>query len=101
MSAADLHSSAIVIDGLVVAKWSRETFERMRAGGLTAANCTICIWEGVKDTLLHVAQFKGWFAEYADIIVPCHTVEDIRSAKATGRVGIILGWQNSSGVEDR
>jgi len=97
----DLHQAAIVFDGLVVAKWGRSTFEKMREGGLTAANCTICIWEGVKETLISVARFKRWFEELSDLIVPCRTVDDIRKAKTTGRVGIILGWQNSSGIEDR
>lgn len=96
-----LHNSSIVFDGLVVAKWQRETFEKMRLGGLTAANCTVCIWEGVKDTLLNISRFKRYFEEYSDVLVPCRTVEDIRSAKTTERVGIIFGWQNSSGAEDR
>jgi membrane dipeptidase len=35
-----------VIDGLIVSRWSREVFEGMRAGGITAANCTVAVWEG-------------------------------------------------------
>ena len=35
-----LHDSALVIDGLVIAKFDRSVFEDMRRGGLTAANCT-------------------------------------------------------------
>lgn len=101
MNYSSLHSSSIVFDGTIVAKWNRATFERMRAGGLTAANCTICVWEGIKDTLLNVAQFHRYFEEYIDLIVPCRTVMDIEKAKETGRVGIVLGWQNTSGIEDR
>jgi len=35
----------IVIDGLVIAKWSRAVFADMRKGGLTGANCTCSIWD--------------------------------------------------------
>jgi len=101
MNHNSLHASAVVFDGAVVAKWNRTTFESMRAGGLTAANCTICVWEGIKDTLLNVAQFYRHFEECADLIMLCRTVADIEKATQTGRVGIILGWQNTSGIEDR
>lgn len=101
MDSAALHSSSIVFDGLVVSKWQRPIFEKMRDGGLTAANCTVCIWEGVKETFLNIARFKRYFEENADLIVPCQTVADIHAAKQAGRVGIVLGWQNSSGAEDR
>ena len=101
MGHCNLHDSSIVFDGTIVAKWSRGTFEKMRAGGLTAANCTICVWEGIKDTLLNIAQFHRYFEEHADLIMLCRTVADIAAAKRTGRVGIVLGWQNTSGIEDR
>ena len=45
MSPAELHADSIVIDGLIIAKWNRELFEDMRKGGLTAANCTVSVWE--------------------------------------------------------
>ena len=38
--AGTLHDDAIVIDGLIIANFSREVFLDMRRGGLTAANCT-------------------------------------------------------------
>jgi hypothetical protein len=37
MNARELHEGAIVFDGLIIAKWSREVFADMRRGGLTAA----------------------------------------------------------------
>jgi membrane dipeptidase len=101
MASSSIHDSSIIFDGLIVSKWGRPVFENMREGGLTAANCTICIWEGMRDTLLNIAQWKRWFDEHGDIIMPCRSVADIREAKALGKVGIVLGWQNSSGIEDR
>jgi membrane dipeptidase len=96
-----LHGEAIIIDGLIVSDWGRPVFEAMHAGGLTAANCTTCVWENFRGCMDNLARFKGWFREYADIIRPVRTVADIEAAKREGRVGIILGWQNLSGIEDQ
>ena len=101
MNAEELHRNAIVVDGLVISKWSREVFEDMHSGGITAVNCTCSVWEGLHDTLVNVAQWKSWFNEHADILLPVHTTTDIEKAKRENRVGIILGWQNTSGIEDR
>ena len=99
-SGQTLHDRAIVVDGLVVSRWSREVFEAMRAGGLTAANCTVAVWEGFEPTMRHIASFGRWLDEHADLIRRVLTVEDVRAAKAEGRVGVILGWQNTSPIED-
>ena len=98
---SDLHKDAIIIDGLVISKWSRALFEDMRAGGLTAANCTCSIWDGFRDTMENIAQWKRWFREHDDILMQVFTTDDIRRAKAAGKVGIILGFQNTSAIEDR
>src|SRR3984893_7309275 len=96
-----IHDSLTVIDGLVVSKWSRAVFVDMRKGGLTAANCTCSIWEGFAGTMRNIAQWKRWFAENADLITPVRTAADISRAKAEGKTGIILGFQNTSAVEDQ
>ena len=38
-----LHQDSIVIDGLVISNWSRDVFEQMHRGGLTAVNCTCSV----------------------------------------------------------
>ena len=101
MDAAQLHRDAVVIDGLIVANFSRAVFEDMRRGGITAANCTCCVWEDFRDTMANVARWKTWFADNADLITQVYTTTDIARAKREGRVGIILGWQNLSGIDDR
>lgn len=101
MAEDTLHKSAIVIDGLVVSRWSREVFEDMRRGGLTAANCTCSIWEGMRDTMINIARFKQAFVDHGDIIMQVRSAADIRRAKELGKVGILLGWQNTTGLEDR
>jgi membrane dipeptidase len=96
-----LHDTLTVIDGLVIAKWSRAVFADMRKGGLTAANCTCSIWEGFAETMRNIAQWQRWFAENSDLIIPVRSTADIRRAKAQGKTGIILGFQNTSAFEDQ
>lgn len=100
MSAAELHKDAIVFDGLVISNWSRGVFEDMRAGDLTAANCTCSVWEGLRGTLDAVGRWNRMFREHADLILPVRTTADIRRAKKENKTGIVLGWQNTSGIED-
>ncbi len=58
MKTSDLHRDLIVIDGLNVSKWSRQVFEEMNSGGVTAANCTCCVWENFTATMDNIAQWK-------------------------------------------
>jgi membrane dipeptidase len=101
MSDKHLHEDAMIIDGLVISNWSRDIFLDMRKGGLTAANCTCSVWEGIRGSLDNIAAWKRMFAANDDLILQVRTTEDIRRAKAEGKTGIILGWQNTSGIEDR
>ena len=90
---------AIIIDGLVVSKFSRELFEDMARGGVTAANCTCSVWENFSQTMANISQWNQWFRENSDIIIKITSVDDIRKAKSDGKVGIILGWQNTSAID--
>jgi membrane dipeptidase len=91
----------IVIDGLIISRWSRAVFEDMRRGGLTAANCTCSVWEGFEATMRNIAEWKRWFREHSDLIMPVRAAADIRRAKQAGKTGIVLGFQNVSAFEDR
>ena len=101
IDAKALHDDAIIIDGLEICNWSRTVFEDMRRGGLTAVNCTCAAWEGFRATMDNVARWKGWFREYDDILLQVFTTADIKRAKAEGKTGIYLGWQNTYPIEDR
>ncbi|OYZ95532.1 MAG: peptidase M19 [Xanthobacter sp. 17-67-6] len=97
---SQLHDSLVVIDGLIISDFGRPVFEDMRKGGLTAANCTCCVWENFTETMRNIAKWKQSFRANADIITKVYTTDDILRAKAENKTGIILGWQNTSGIED-
>ncbi len=96
-----LHEKIVVIDGLIVSDFGRSIFEDMRKGGVTAANCTCCVWENFTETMQNIAKWKTWFRDDHDLITQVFTTDDIARAKREGKSGIILGWQNTSAIEDR
>lgn len=100
-AAQDLHDSAVVIDALHTCNWSRAIFEELKAGGYTVVNASNILWENFTGGIDEVVRWTHRFAENADLIRPVKTVADIRAAKTEGRTGIIMGWQNTSPIEDR
>jgi len=101
MNAAELHQDAIIIDGLIIAKWNRELFEDMKKGGLTAANCTVSVWEGFQNTINTIVEVNQLMEANSDLVLPVHSVRDIRRAKEEGKTGIIFGFQNAHAYEDQ
>ena len=101
MNAQNLHNQLIVVDGLNVSNWSREIFEDMHKGGVTAANCTCCVWENFRQTMDNIARWKHWFTQNSDLLLQVFSTLDIHRAKSEHKTGIILGFQNVSAFEDR
>ena len=97
---SSLHEESIVIDGLIIAKWDRSIFEDMRRGGLSAANCTVSVWEGFGDTVANIADMKKLIRENSELVSLVRSSEDILVAKKSGKTGIILGFQNAHAFED-
>ena len=86
MSNENLHEDALIIDGLVISNWSRDIFLDMRKGGLTAANCTCSVWEGIRGSMDNIAAWKRMFEAYDDLILQVHTSEDILRAKEENKL---------------
>ncbi|MEI8599123.1 dipeptidase [Vibrio sp. M60_M31a] len=101
MNATDLHDDSIVIDGLVIAKWDRALFEDMRKGGITAANCTVSVWEGFQNTVNNIVEMNNLLEENNDLVLKVRTTDDIRKAKQQGKTGVIMGFQNAHAFEDQ
>ena len=95
-----LHDESVVIDGLIIAKWDKDIFDDMRRGGLTAANCTVSVWEGFNDTVANIADMKKLIRENSEQVSLVRSTEDILEAKRKGKTGIILGFQNAHAFED-
>lgn len=97
----NLHNNIIVIDGLIISKWNKSTFEDMRRGGITAANCTVSVWEGFNETMNNIAEMRAHIAKHSDLLLQVTKAADIKRAKAENKTGIILGFQNAHAFEDK
>lgn len=95
-----LHDECLVIDGLIISKWERSVFEDMRRGGLSAANCTVSVWEDFRATVHNIAAMKQLIRENADLVTLARSSEDIVQAKRRDKTAIILGFQNAHAFED-
>ncbi|MGF6970594.1 membrane dipeptidase [Paraburkholderia sp. WC7.3g] len=97
---SNLHENSIIIDGLNISKFDRSVFEDMRKGGITAANCTVSVWESFTKTVDNISLMKQQIRENSELLTLVRTTEDIARAKKENRTGVILGFQNAHAFED-
>ncbi|WP_298449308.1 dipeptidase [uncultured Marinobacter sp.] len=90
----------LTIDGLQYSNWSREIFEQMHAGGVSAVHATLVYHENTRETLSRFGDWNRRFEQHSDLIMPVYEAEDIQAAQETGRIGIFFGAQNCSPIED-
>ncbi len=90
----------LIVDGLQYCNWSRRIFEDMRAGGVTTVHVTISYWEDFRETVARVVEWNRRFEDFAELIAPVRSADDVRRAQAEGRTGIVFGAQNCSPIED-
>ena len=98
--AGSMHHDSIVIDGLNVSRWGRDTFAAMKQAGVTASNATVTVRHGFRQTVEMLADWQRWFETESNVIAPVLKTADIHDAKKSGRAGIILGFQNATPIED-
>ncbi|TPJ62189.1 membrane dipeptidase [Mesorhizobium sp. B2-7-1] len=90
----------VLIDGLQYCNWSREIFEEMRRGGLTAVHATVGYHEGFRETVRHLVDWRTWLRDNEDLILLARDAGDIERARASNRTAILLGLQNPMPIED-
>ncbi|RWD72317.1 membrane dipeptidase [Mesorhizobium sp.] len=90
----------VLIDGLQYCNWSREIFQEMRRGGLTAVHATVGYHEGFRETVRHLVDWRTRFRDNEDLILLARDAGDIERAWASNRTAIFLGLQNPMPIED-
>ncbi|GAB2729074.1 dipeptidase [Halomonas garicola] len=90
----------LIVDGLQYSNWSREIFKQMREGGVDAVHATLVYHETIRETLSRMGEWNRRFEAHSDLIMPVREPADIHRARQQGRVGIFLGAQNCSPIED-
>lgn len=108
------YSRAMVIDALGMvgdfdpaapegAGLSARALADAKVSGVTAVNFTVgSVGNGpgqFEETVRWIAESEREFARHPDVLLKVRTAKDIESAKATRRVGVIYGFQDSSMLE--
>ena len=91
----------MLIDALQCGAFDRSVLERLVTGRYTCVTPTLGFWEGALESLDSIARWRDIERDNADIIRIVRKADDIRACKADGKVGILLGFQNTNLLEDR
>lgn len=97
---ADLHRRATIIDGLVF--FSDGSTRDMLTGGVTAINVTVSeMAADFEQALMDAMVWRQRCAAPDSPWLLVQRAEDIARAKASGKLGLIMGWQNGKPLGDK
>ncbi len=90
----------IVIDALELSNWDRDFLYLLKKGGVTCVHACCGLWENARETLSKIGSWHRFLKENDDLVMQVFQGEDILRAKETGKIGVIIGAQNTSALED-
>lgn len=96
----ELHRDLVVVDGLEYYEWEDEHFELLRTGGVTCINATVAVWQNARETLNQLADWHRRIRTSSDRLLLALNSADVERAKETGRIAILLGFQNTDPLEN-
>ena len=91
----------MLIDALQCGEFDRGAFEALARGGYTCVTPTLGFWEGTLESMDSLGRWRDLERDNADLIRIVRKAEDIRTCEKDGKVGILLGYQNTNLLEDR
>ncbi len=101
--AARAYAEALVFDGCLLGSTFRypKCMAEYRAGGLTGGITTIAAGhDNFTRGIQAVLQYRRLIAERSDEFMLCTRASDLEQAKASGRLGVVFGFQDAKPVED-
>ena len=95
-----LHAEALVFDGLAIAYVLDERFaQRCLEGGVHAANVTFALEENWDKTLNNFERHLAKI-DKSTLLTLCRTADEVVAAKKKGRLGIVIGTQGASMIQE-
>jgi membrane dipeptidase len=91
----------MLIDGLQCGYFTRDVFSTLKQGGFTCVTSTLGFWEGSQASLDAIGRWRRLARANEDLMLIARTADDIARAHASGRVAILLGFQNSTLFDGR
>ncbi|HHY08683.1 MAG TPA: membrane dipeptidase [Corynebacteriales bacterium] len=97
------YKEAIVFDGLLT--WGNldhlDAAEQILKGGITVGNFTVAHWpHNFTKGVANVIRYRKTVSENPHLFKLVECIEDIEKAKALGKLGVILGFQDAKPIED-
>lgn len=90
----------MIIDGLQINHWTREVVDEVREGGVDIVHATCGVWEDTAGTLTRIGALRHFVRNNSDAVRIVRTVDDMHQATADGVLGLLLGFQNASMLND-
>lgn len=91
----------MIIDGLQCGHFDRASFEGLARAGVHGVVVTCGFWEGALESLDSLGRWRDLVRANADLCAIATTPALIREIAASGRVAVILGYQNANLFEGR
>jgi len=91
----------VLIDGLQCGHFDRAVFEQLQQAGVGGVTVTCGFWEDATESLDSLARWRDLVAENADLVGTARTAAEMRDIAASGRVAILLGFQNTELFQGR
>lgn len=90
-----------MIDGLQCGYFTRDVLATLKEGGFSCVTSTLGFWEGSQASLDAIGRWRRLARANQDLMLIARTADDIVRAKESGRVAILLGFQNSTLFDGR
>lgn len=101
VDANKLHHDSLVIDGLSVMALTPPNIDEALEAGLDAIHFTsVRPRHDLAPALKDIAAARDAIDRYSGKLVLAKTADDVRAAKASGRLGIVLGLQDPKPIRD-
>jgi membrane dipeptidase len=91
----------MLIDALQCGEFDRGVIGELKANGYTCVTPTLGFWEGTLESLDEIGRWRDMERDNADLIRIVKKADDILACDADGKLGILLGFQNTNLLEDR
>lgn len=86
----------MLIDALQCGTFDRDVFTKLKEGGFTCVTPTLGFWEGPLDSFNSLAIWRDLVRENEDLVRIVYNADDIRQCEKDGKLGLLLGYQNSN-----
>jgi microsomal dipeptidase-like Zn-dependent dipeptidase len=91
----------MMIDGLQCGYFTREVFATLKEGGFSCVTSTLGFWEGSQASLDAIGRWRRLARANQDLMLIARTADDVVRAAKSGRVAVLLGFQNSTLFDGR